>query len=296
MVGSPDEVRSHAAGVDSGSLKSKRRKSASAGKRSASIIFLGVWLLVNTGKGSFSHQSTESGHVGVVLESPFTGDHTPDMSLSPANRISWYFTTSPVLSSPGTLHAWSPPTTERIIGRVSAWVCTTLYLTSRLPQIWKNFSRKSVEGLTMSLFICAFFGNLFYVASILTNPTMDEPAPISTEYISESIPYLLGSGGTLLFDVTIVAQSFIYRGLSPVHEPLTPSTSTRRVSRHRSRSLGDVFERPEVEPLLREDRHGKGAEHGYGGTRGRFRNASTRSESISISPDIPIRNTTVERS
>lgn len=30
---------------------------------------------------------------------------------------------------------------QRIVGRVSAWVCTTLYLTSRLPQIWKNVSR-----------------------------------------------------------------------------------------------------------------------------------------------------------
>ena len=30
------------------------------------------------------------------------------------------------------------PSTEYIIGRISAWVCTTLYLTSRLPQIWKN--------------------------------------------------------------------------------------------------------------------------------------------------------------
>jgi len=29
---------------------------------------------------------------------------------------------------------------ERIIGRMSAWACTTLYLTSRLPQIWKNVS------------------------------------------------------------------------------------------------------------------------------------------------------------
>jgi solute carrier family 66 (lysosomal lysine-arginine transporter), member 1 len=44
------------------------------------------------------------------------------------------------------------------------------------------------QGLTMSLFVCAFLGNLFYVASILMNPTLDEPIPISTEYISESIP------------------------------------------------------------------------------------------------------------
>lgn len=30
---------------------------------------------------------------------------------------------------------------QRIVGRASAWICTTLYLTSRLPQIWKNVSR-----------------------------------------------------------------------------------------------------------------------------------------------------------
>lgn len=31
-----------------------------------------------------------------------------------------------------------PPTWQRAIGRVSAWTCTVLYLTSRMPQIWKN--------------------------------------------------------------------------------------------------------------------------------------------------------------
>lgn len=30
---------------------------------------------------------------------------------------------------------------ERVVGRIFAWLCTTLYLTSRLPQIWKNVSR-----------------------------------------------------------------------------------------------------------------------------------------------------------
>lgn len=41
---------------------------------------------------------------------------------------------------------------QRIVGRASAWICTTLYLTSRLPQIWKNVSRGSptVPKLTTS--------------------------------------------------------------------------------------------------------------------------------------------------
>ncbi|KAI5476516.1 hypothetical protein MNV49_007695 [Pseudohyphozyma bogoriensis] len=94
---------------------------------------------------------------------------------------------------------------ERFIGRASAWICTTLYLTSRLPQIWQNFRRRSVEGLSMLLFIMAFVGNSLYVLSILTHPSMGSPG-----YLLEATPYLMGSGGTLCFDITIVLQSFLY--------------------------------------------------------------------------------------
>ncbi len=31
-----------------------------------------------------------------------------------------------------------PPSYQHAIGRISAWTCTTLYLTSRRPQIWKD--------------------------------------------------------------------------------------------------------------------------------------------------------------
>jgi hypothetical protein len=40
------------------------------------------------------------------------------------------------------------PDWERIIGRMSAWLCTTLYLTSRLPQIWRNVS---ISPLSLAL-------------------------------------------------------------------------------------------------------------------------------------------------
>jgi len=80
----------------------------------------------------------------------------------------------------------------------------------------------------MYLFIFAFLGNTFYVTSILTAPEMRLASPANQAFLRESIPYvvsilhartavhtgvsyLLGSGGTLLFDVTIVCQSLIYR-------------------------------------------------------------------------------------
>ncbi|QRW27455.1 PQ-loop repeat-containing protein 1 [Rhizoctonia solani] len=102
-----------------------------------------------------------------------------------------------------------------VIGRISAWTCTTLYLTSRMPQIWKNYTRQSVEGLSISLFVFAFLGNFFYVGSVLTSARMFGTPTQRLQYLRDTLPYLLGSAGTFVFDFAIVIQSFIYRGLRP---------------------------------------------------------------------------------
>ncbi|KAG8702763.1 hypothetical protein FRC08_003260 [Ceratobasidium sp. 394] len=85
-----------------------------------------------------------------------------------------------------------------------------------MPQIWKNYTRQSVDGLSISLFVFAFLGNFFYVASILTSSRMLGSPAQRIQYVKDSLPYLLGSGGTFVFDMTIIVQSFIYRGLRPV--------------------------------------------------------------------------------
>ncbi|CAO3648440.1 unnamed protein product [Cunninghamella blakesleeana] len=91
------------------------------------------------------------------------------------------------------------------IGRFFAWVCTFLYLSSRLPQIIRNFQRQSVEGLSMALFFFAASGNFTYCLSIFTNPHATRKSML------EAVPYLLGSAGTLCFDATIFGQWIAYR-------------------------------------------------------------------------------------
>ncbi|CAG8560177.1 14378_t:CDS:2 [Acaulospora morrowiae] len=93
------------------------------------------------------------------------------------------------------------------IGRIMAWTCTVLYLTSRMPQIWKNYVRRSVEGLSIFMFIFAALGNLTYTISIFTNPI----ASSDPKYLHEAVPYILGSVGTLAFDVTIFLQWCAWR-------------------------------------------------------------------------------------
>ena len=85
------------------------------------------------------------------------------------------------------------------LGVVLGWISAGVYLTSRLPQIAKNFRRRSVEGLSMMMFFCAVMGNLTYAMGIFLRST----AP---EALAEAAPWILGSVGTLAMDFTILTQ------------------------------------------------------------------------------------------
>ncbi|KZT28429.1 hypothetical protein NEOLEDRAFT_844459 [Neolentinus lepideus HHB14362 ss-1] len=195
--GTWDEERAR----ESSNSLSKQRRSSRASRRGAGIVFLGVFAFFGVNFLSTSSWEAHRTHEGYVL-TPVIAHN--DTGLSP-------LLSSAVQNSLSQSAFPDDASMERIVGRIFAWTCTTLYLTSRLPQIWKNYTRKSVEGLSIFLFVFAFLGNFFYVASILTSPSMYLPPPQAAVFIRESIPYLLGSGGTLMFDVTIVAQSFLYR-------------------------------------------------------------------------------------
>ncbi|KAI0302134.1 PQ loop repeat-domain-containing protein [Russula brevipes] len=225
---------------------SQRRRGSRASRRGATMVFMGAWALFGIGMLGVRRYGADSGVVaqpGMVLSSgpapsnllfPSPPHEIPPLVTADLGFDAPHFERIPKDRPPPTVR----PSLERVIGRISAWTCTTLYLTSRLPQIWKNFVRKSVEGLSMYLFVFAFLGNFFYVLSILSSPNMRGPLTESSSYLTESMPYLLGSGGTLMFDVAIVTQSFIYR----------PPSRTRA-----SRSFSREVTVAEEEGLLRAD-------------------------------------------
>jgi hypothetical protein len=83
------------------------------------------------------------------------------------------------------------------------WISSALYLTSRLPQVYKNYSRGSVEGLSWLMFLCAFLGNSTALMGIL--PRMSS----SADWVAE-MPFLPGMMGTIALDFTIMGQYFWY--------------------------------------------------------------------------------------
>lgn len=106
--------------------------------------------------------------------------------------------------------------TFNLWGQVFGWLCAVLYLGSRLPQILLNYRRKSTEGVSMLFFLFACLGNLTYVLSIFAYDPHCGRHGCDTmhgygRYILVNLSWLAGSMGTLLLDMCIFVQFFIYR-------------------------------------------------------------------------------------
>lgn len=110
-----------------------------------------------------------------------------------------------------------------VIGRIISWLSTLLYLGSRPPQLYKNYLRKSTEGLSPLLFMAAFGGNFFYSASLATNPNAWADLPPyggggwadfhgndRLEWIGRSLPFFLGAFGVLGLDGFMGVQFLMY--------------------------------------------------------------------------------------
>jgi uncharacterized protein with PQ loop repeat len=112
-------------------------------------------------------------------------------------------------------------------GQVFGYICAVLYLGSRLPQLLLNYRRKSTEGLNALFFLFACIGNLTYVMSIFafepicskhyhghwheSHCKSGEASAVYGRYILVNLSWLVGSLGTLVLDMGVFAQFFLYR-------------------------------------------------------------------------------------
>lgn len=115
------------------------------------------------------------------------------------------------------------PTPLENAGTILSWISTILYLGSRLPQLLKNYNRKSTAGLSPHLFLAAFCGNLFYSAALLTNPCgWEDFGPFGGggwvgkdgsqrgPWVAAAMPFFLGAAGVLGLDASVGVQFLLY--------------------------------------------------------------------------------------
>lgn len=89
-------------------------------------------------------------------------------------------------------------------GVVLGWIMAAIYMGGRLPQIYLNIKRGSVEGLNPLMFLFALIANATYVGSILVR---------STEWtrIKDNLPWLLDAVVCVLLDLLIILQYAYYK-------------------------------------------------------------------------------------
>lgn len=121
------------------------------------------------------------------------------------------------------VHGHQASSSIELAGTILSWCSTLLYLGSRLPQLYKNWSRKSTAGLSPLLFFAAFCGNFFYSTSILTNPNAwydfgsydgngwaGEKGSDRVQWVLRATPFFLGAAGVLLMDGLMGVQFLVY--------------------------------------------------------------------------------------
>ncbi|KAM0949965.1 hypothetical protein DsansV1_C05g0058411 [Dioscorea sansibarensis] len=84
------------------------------------------------------------------------------------------------------------------------WIMAAIYMGGRLPQIYLNIKRGSVEGLNPLMFILALLANATYVGSILVRS-------IEWERIKANAPWLLDAIVCVLLDLFIIIQFAYYK-------------------------------------------------------------------------------------
>jgi len=121
-------------------------RSPRASRRGATMVFMGAWALFGIGTLGIRGNNGESGVAvlpgKVLLSSSLTPSSlsfpSPIHESPPLAPVDLVFDTPHFEDMSKDRPPVAGPPMERVIGRISAWMCTTLYLTSRLPQIWKN--------------------------------------------------------------------------------------------------------------------------------------------------------------
>lgn len=132
-------------------------RSSRVSRKGSNMVFLAIWALFGIGtltsgkRGLPSDSLTRIGRVLSTrshLDNPipvvFSGEHTYAKHVD-VQRLSALTIEIPPPPTNSFLRRQleevppvDEPSEQQIIGRIFAWLCTTLYLTSRLPQIWKN--------------------------------------------------------------------------------------------------------------------------------------------------------------
>uniref|UniRef100_A0A3P8UPQ0 Lysosomal amino acid transporter 1 homolog n=3 Tax=Cynoglossus semilaevis TaxID=244447 RepID=A0A3P8UPQ0_CYNSE len=116
-----------------------------------------------------------------------------------------------IIRDGSTVDSQSPATSGsvEVPGYVCGYLASIFYLSSRVPQLYKNFQRKSTEGTSYLLFALAMMGNGTYGLSVMV--VLPALRDSKTRFIIKHLAWLISSFGVLVLDLFVTVQFITYR-------------------------------------------------------------------------------------
>lgn len=90
---------------------------------------------------------------------------------------------------------------NKLIGEICGWLTSFIYIFGRFPQLYKNWIRKSTEGLSITMYVLTMIANVFYLISIWEN---------NNGNISIYIPWITLIFVSLILDFFVLFQWYKY--------------------------------------------------------------------------------------
>ena len=99
---------------------------------------------------------------------------------------------------------------QRAMGTLFSWFACFLYIGSRIPQIHKNYTRKTLQGFSLYMVSLAVFANLTdALAVFMRDPELD------MKFYRGTLPYIISALGTMMLDVLMLVQFWYYDHRNP---------------------------------------------------------------------------------
>lgn len=94
------------------------------------------------------------------------------------------------------------------IGSILSWIGAFFYIGARIPQLIRNYQRKSTDGVSPFLFATTLLGNLTYNIGIFTSAEF-LLSQDKWKFIKNTMPFIVGSIGPIFFDLIYFYQYYV---------------------------------------------------------------------------------------
>ncbi|CCE63280.1 hypothetical protein TPHA_0E01870 [Tetrapisispora phaffii CBS 4417] len=146
------------------------------------------------------------------------------------------------------LHVLEKKYKNQGLGLFMSWLGASFYVGARIPQLIKNYQRKSTDGLSPFLFLTTLLSNIAYNVSIFTSCKYLENDNKS-DFLIYELPFIFGSAGTVIFDVIYFYQHYVLYSKDMKFRQLE-----RDVFTSLNDNLGDIPQYESLETNIRKNR------------------------------------------